>query len=123
MNSPRIRASANDGIEGLLAAGAARRARQSDRADLSSLRASRAGASTGELPSSGQPAATTPATTTRETPEGASIVESFIRQRAVLAYRFPQQSPGGPQIDFTLEVEVAYRVIDIIPGGLVDEEA
>jgi hypothetical protein len=52
---------------------------------------------------------------------GGALVESFIRQRAIFAYRSPQTSQG--QFDFTLDVEVAYRVIQYVPGGTLDTQA
>ncbi|MGD9690665.1 MAG: hypothetical protein AB7K52_13355 [Phycisphaerales bacterium] len=81
-----------------------------DRADLISLLASRRGlgAAPEPLPAD-QPA--------DPFANGASVVDAFIRKRAILAYRFPQQNPYGPQIDLTFDVEVAYRVIDILPAG------
>lgn len=94
-----------------------------DRADLISLLASRAGVRGSQYDAPEyieelQPAADPFA-------DGASIVDSYIRKRATVAYRFPQQNPYGPQIDLTFDVEVAYRVIDIVPNGgqVLDLEA
>lgn len=97
-----------------------------DQADLSSLARSRsrlaaAGgrttAPTAQDPQAlGDPAA--------GNPDGVSIIDSYIRQRAIIAYRFPARDAYSPSVDFTLDVEVAYRRIDIVPTSqLVDTEA
>jgi len=98
------------------------RPRATDSADLSTLPASRAGAARGDLTPFAQPAsADDPAADPSS--QGFSVVESFIRKRAVMSYRLPQAGPNGAQADFTIELEVAYRVIDVIPGGLLDTQA
>ncbi len=57
-------------------------------------------------------------------PDGVSIIDSFIRQRAIIAYRFPARDAFSPSVDFTLDIEVAYRRIDIVPTSqLIDTEA
>lgn len=55
--------------------------------------------------------------------DGVSIVDNFVRQRAVIAYRFPARNAFSPSIDFTLDVEVAYRRIDIVPTNSLDVQA
>jgi len=61
---------------------------------------------------------------TATTPNAGALVESFIRKRAILAYRSPQKAGQG-NFDFTLDVEVAYRVLQFVPaqGGTVDVKA
>ena len=45
-----------------------------------------------------------------------ALVESFVRQRAIFTYRSPQR-PNQGSFDFTLDVEVAYRVVQFVPAG------
>jgi hypothetical protein len=80
-----------------------------DYADLSSLFASRSGAA--------DPAFEQVAPTADPFANGATILDSFVRKRAILSYRFPQLNPNGPQIDLTFDIEIAYRRIDILPAG------
>ncbi|MGQ0627885.1 MAG: hypothetical protein ACT4PL_07265 [Phycisphaerales bacterium] len=51
--------------------------------------------------------------------EGPSaLVESFVRQRATFAYRSPQVQ-GRASFDLSFDVEVAYRVVQLVPAGSV----
>lgn len=90
-----------------------------DRADLLTLLASRLGASKGSTdPLAGSGSASGAGASAPQSQDaGGSILESFYRRKATIAYHFPQQNAFGPSIDYTFEVEVAYRQIDFIPAG------
>jgi hypothetical protein len=81
-----------------------------DSLDLTSLLASRSGAAAPAFGDDQSQAADPSA-------GGGRILDAFIRKRAILAYHLPQQTPNGPSIDLTFDVEVAYRVIDVLPAG------
>lgn len=54
----------------------------------------------------------------------AGLVEKFIRKRAIIAYSQPARTPNGPSLDFVMEVEIAYRVIEPLqPGQTLDIQA
>ncbi len=98
--------------------------RGGDQIDLTTLLASRLGASNGQFaePSTSATAATAASegeSTGAGGAEGTTILDSSYRTRATLALRFPRTSAYGPEINFTFTVDQAYRRIDIVPTGLL----
>lgn len=55
----------------------------------------------------------------------ATMTDQFVRQRAIVSYSLPGKGPFGANIDVVLDVETAYRRVDLLApvGKTLDTQA